>query len=143
MAALFNGGDKLLSKAYWEGTTLKVMLVSPSYVFNRDHATVSQITNELSGTGYVAGFGGAGRKTLTGKLVVTNDALNQTEFKADNPLWSAINAGTAKAAVIIQEVTSDADSIPLAYIDSATERATTGVDLPVQWPNGIVFVRTT
>jgi hypothetical protein len=108
------------------GDTLKFMLVSSVYVPDLDHATVSQVSaDEISGTGYAAGFGGAGRKEMTGKAFLTNNVTNRASLDCDNPSWPAISAGTIGAIVIIKEVTNDGDSLPIAYIDVANF-ATTG-----------------
>jgi hypothetical protein len=41
--------------AYLSGKTLKAMLVTPDYVFDKDHAFRSEVTDEVSGTGYSTG----------------------------------------------------------------------------------------
>ena len=126
--------------------TLKVMLVDSGYTFDPDHAVVDDGVsassarlgqNELSGTGYVAGFGNAGRLTLTVKSLAQDDVNDRAEWLISNDsVWSSINAGTAAAAVIIKEITNDAASIPIAYIDTAQPNfpvPTSGADLTIIW----------
>ena len=100
---------------------IKVMLVQSSYTPDRDHQFVSSITDspskELSGTGYVAGFGGSGRKACAGRDIVKVDASDLVKFVFDDMTWAAINAGTARYAYLIKEVTSDADSPIIGYAD--------------------------
>lgn len=115
--------------------TLKIMLVTSAYVFNRDHDFVDAggasdpIDAELSGAGYVGGLGGAGRKTLAGKAFSEDDANDRGELDVNDVTWVAINAGTPAAAIVIKEGGSDAASELIAYIDSGFPIVTNGGDL--------------
>lgn len=111
-------------------TNIKVMLVSASYTFDPDHDFVDDVVAaELSGTGYTGGFGGSGRKALTSKTATMNTTSNRLELDAADSLWTAINAGTARAAVVFREVTSDALSPLIGYLQLAVDKATNGGDL--------------
>ncbi len=114
--------------------TLKVMLLSSAYTPNKDHNFISDISaNELSGTGYTAGFGGSGRKTLAGKTVTQDDTNDLAVFDANDVTWTAINAGTVAYAAVVKEVTSNADSPVLAVLDVSPDVATNGGDWTLQW----------
>lgn len=108
-------------------------------VADRDAATLSGISTlgEIAGTGYV-------RKVLANTVVNRDDPNNQSEFDADDVLWSAINAGTAVAAIIYKHVTNDTDSIPLIYIDEGDfPIVTNGSDATIVWDaEGIMKVTT-
>lgn len=98
--------------------TVKVMLLNTAYVADPDHEFVSSLSAfEMSGTGYTAGFGGAGRKTLAGKTFAKNDSLNQATFDATDPVWAGADFGTAGFAAVIIEVTTNGDS-PVFFIMS-------------------------
>lgn len=118
-------------------STLKVMLVSSAYTPDADHDYVSSITGgtskELSGTGYVAGFGGSGRKTLASKTANQDNANNLGFLDAADVTWTAINAGTVAHAVIIKEVTNDADSPIIAVITISPAIVTNGGDYTITW----------
>lgn len=117
--------------------TLKVMLVNGSYTPNKDHNFASSLnTYELTGTGYVGGYGGSGRKTLASKTVTQDDTNDVAVFDAGDITWTAINAGTAAYAAIIKEVTNDAASPVLAVIDLSPDVVTNGGDLTIQWGAG-------
>jgi hypothetical protein len=121
--------------------TLKMMLLTSSYTPDKDHQFISDLTNELSGTGYAAGFGGSGRKTMTTKAIVKDTTNDIVKLTADNPTWTAINAGTARYLAVVKEVTSDADSPVLAILDiNASAGVTTdGNDLPLAFgTNGVI-----
>jgi len=122
--------------------TIKVMLIGSGYTFNPDHDYVSSVSSyELNGTGYTGGFGGSGRKALTNKSVTADKTNDKAVFDADDVTWSAINAGTVYAAILIKEVSSDSNSILIGYIDSGTgfPKTTNGGDLTIQWSSdGII-----
>ena len=112
--------------------TLKAILVTASYTPDPDHAFVSDLgANELSGTGYVAGFAGAGRKTLAGKAWSTDTANNRVEFTFSGVVWTAITAGTAKYLIICKEITNDAASRLVCYLDVGTAIVTNGGDVTI------------
>lgn len=114
--------------------TVKVMLLSPSYTFDKTHSFVSAVNStELSGAGYVGGFGGSGRLALTSKTVTRDDVNFCATFAAANPTWTAISAGTAAWAVLIKEITNDAASLLIAAIDINPDVATTSSNFIVSW----------
>ena len=127
---------------------LKVMLLDQagSYVSDPTHLVVDDGAgptadrlgqNELSGTGYVAGFGNAGRLTLATTSISKDDVNDRAELLVSvDSLWSAINAGTVSAAAIIKEITNDAASLPIVFIDTAQPNfpiPTSGADLTIIW----------
>ena len=124
--------------------TLKVMLVGSTYTANADHDYVnpSAYQMELGGTGYTGGYLGSGRKTLSSKTVTEDDTNDRGTFTAAPVTWTAINAGTAAAAIIIREraATGDTMSELIAYIDTGGfPVVTNGGDFTVQWSaNGIL-----
>lgn len=79
----------------WDTDTIKVMLVTSSYTANIDtHTKRSDITNEVSGTGYTAGGSSLANKTVTADN--TND---RGVFDSDDPSWTTATI-TARAAVL-------------------------------------------
>lgn len=115
--------------------TIKVMLVTASYTPDPDHNFASTpAAYELSGTGYVAGFAGAGRHALTNKAVTQDDTKDAAIATADPSTWTAISAGTAAWAIVYKEGTSDADSVIIATVDIPNV-TTNGTDLTVNYPS--------
>jgi len=117
--------------------TIKCMLIGTlggGYTENRDHDFVDSITaattDELTvSSGYVAGFGGSGRKTLALKTVTESDANDRAEFDAENITWTALATGdTIDAAALIKEVANDAASPLIAHLD-LTDTPTNGGDI--------------
>jgi hypothetical protein len=126
----------------WTSQTFKAMLVTSAYTANPDHTAVSSASSaELSGSGYVDGFAGAGRVTLTGNAIVKDNATDRAYIDCDNPAWVGIDAGVLAALVIIQEVTNDADSKLIAYLQLSTPITTAGFDITIKIPtSGWAFI---
>jgi hypothetical protein len=113
--------------------TVKVMLLGTAYVPNKDHEFVSDIVaNEISGTGYVGGFGGSGRKALANKTFTKDDALDEARFDADNPTWPGADFGTVGYAALVIEDTNDASSPVLAILD-CEDKLTSGGTLTLDF----------
>lgn len=122
--------------------TIRIMLVTSAYVADVDDVFVDDggandaIDEELTGTGYVAGHGNAGRLTLANKAFDTDDANDRGEFdNTADATWTGIDAGTA-AGVIVHRVgaSDDTDALLIAYINTGGFPAVTnGGDLTIQW----------
>ncbi len=131
---ILSGGTNLLTD------TIKVMLVTSSYTFDADHNFVSEVSaNEPAVSGYTGGFAGAGRKTLANKSVTEDDTSDLAFFDADDLTWSALATGaTIGGAILIKEVTNDAASHLLIFMDLA-DTPTNGGDITIAWnASGII-----
>jgi hypothetical protein len=130
MASLIyrNFKEKILSDGINLSTdTLGVLLVDTDYAPDPAHVFVADVAaQELSGTGYV-------RKTLANKSVSEDAANNRGEFTADPVVWTAINAGTAKGAVLFKSTEDDATAELIAFFEFASPVATNGGDFTVNW----------
>ncbi len=115
-------------------STLKVMLVNSAYVYDPDHPNVSAgsttaniATNEIVATNYTVGFAGAGRKTATITLT-EQTASNRVVVIIGNLTWTALGGAsnaTVQAGVLIREITNDAASIPIVFMDFSGGNVTT------------------
>lgn len=113
--------------------TIKVMLVTSAYTFDADHDFANDVTGELTVSGYTGGFGGAGRKTLASKTVTIDNTNDRAYFDAADVSWTALGAGeTIGGAILLKEVTNDAASPLIAFIDLANA-ATAGTDVSIIW----------
>ena len=96
----------------------RALLVTASYTVNRDHDFVSDITNEITASGYA-------RETLTSCTRTLDDTLNRITYDAADPDFGTITTGQAVVGMVVYKfVTNDADSIlvgyyPLASTDTA------------------------
>jgi len=148
MAFVYTNADYLIKKQQLNLETagvLKAMLVDNTYVANQDDVNVSAASSaEIATTGYVGGFGGSGRKVLTGVVFAIDNANNRVTLFANNPTWASLATGeTVHAMILIHENTTDADSVLVAYLDGVSDYVTNGDGLTVQLSNGFPFTTTT
>lgn len=131
----------------WINDTVKCGLSNTTHVPNKDDTFADDggaddfIDGELSGTGYTAGFGGAGRKSITTKTISYNATSDRVELDGADVTWTAINAGTAAQATVLKEgATLDSQSAVLGNVDTGGFPVTTnGGDLTIQWNAGGIF----
>lgn len=136
---LYNTGSMEL----WDGTMdilteadMKIMLVTSSYVADRDDDVVDAagpndpIDHELTGAGYVAGWTNSGRKVLASKTITIDKAADKSDFDCADITWTAIDAGTAAQALLIEErLTSDVNTRLYSHHDTNFPVTTNGGDL--------------
>jgi hypothetical protein len=146
---LYNTGSSEL----WDGTidlltdTPAGMLVTSSYVEDRDNDVVDAggaddaVDHELTGTGYAAGWGGAGRKDYASKAIAVDKANDRSTFDIADLVWTSINAGSAAGLLtIVEGGANDTTSRLIAFHDCVA--VTNGGDLTVTIPtpaNGALF----
>lgn len=109
--------------------TIKVMLVTSTYTPDQDaHTKRSDITNEVSGTGYSAG--GA---ALANKVVSVDNTDNEGVFDADDLTWASSTI-TARGAVLYKSRggASTADEL-ICYIDFTTDKSSSSGNFTIQW----------
>ena len=106
------------------GATLKLMLVTSAYTPAVTHQYVSSASSaEISTTNYTGGYGGGGRKTLSG-LSVTVDTTNHRAYLTFSPAtWTALGTTsgptTAYAVLIIETGGSDSTALIVGVMDCA------------------------
>lgn len=135
-------------------TKLKWMLIgSASYAANRDDEIVDAggandpIDHELSGTGYVGGYGGSGRHAVVSPTITVVDASDYAEWDCADETWSGLDAGTIEQVLFIKEdhlgvAGNDTESRLLSHHDTNFPVVTNGGDVTIQTPNGIIRVST-
>lgn len=109
--------------------TIKVMLVTSSYTPDQDtHTKRSDITNEVSGTGY-----SAGGMALANKSVTVDNTDNEGVFDADDPTWTTATV-TARGAVLYKSRggLASADEL-IKYEDFGADKTSTGADFTISW----------
>ena len=125
--------------------TLKLMLVTPGYVYDPDHTVIDNAANdstdpsfnEISATNYTGGYGGGGRKTATITGNTVDNTNNRAYLTIDDLTWSALGGAanaTVGALILVKEITNDAASRLIAYL-GITNRATDGNDFPINFPS--------
>lgn len=108
--------------------TFKTMLVTSSYVPNKGtHTKRSDVTNEVTGTGYTAG----GATTAASVSVDTTNHRSDVTFTG--PSWASSTI-TARAGVIYKSRggASSADNL-VAYVDFGSDIASSGATFQVTY----------
>lgn len=100
--------------------TVKVMLCTSTYTPNQDtHRYKSDITNEVTGTGYTAG--GA---TLASKTVTYTSGTNTLALDAADPSWASSTI-TARYAVFYVDTGTSSTSPLICYADFGADVSST------------------
>ncbi|MDV6276361.1 hypothetical protein R3Q06_22950 [Rhodococcus erythropolis] len=112
-----------------DSDTLKVMLCTSSYTPNQDtHQFKSDVTNEITGTGYTAG--GA---ALTSVTVAYNGSTNTITLDAADVTWSTATF-TARHAVIYDSTPgSDATRPLIAFVTFDADISATAAPFQAIW----------
>jgi hypothetical protein len=117
--------------------TIHVALVTSTYTQDIDaHTKFSDITNEVSGTGYTAG--GA---ALASKVVSVDNTNDRGSFDAADSSWTSSSI-TARAAIIYKKRggAASADEL-IAYIDFGANKTSDGGTFLITWhANGIILL---
>ena len=111
--------------------TFKIMLTTSTYTPNQDtHTFRSDVTNEVTGTGYTAGG-----NTLSGVSVTYNAASHQLRMSWTSPTWPSSTI-TARTAVIYKSRggAATADEL-LAYCTESADVSSTAGTFTVSLPN--------
>lgn len=105
--------------------TFKVMLVSSSYTPNQDtHAVKSDVTGEITGTGYTAGG-----KALSGLTLTQSTSKNTWTWDANDLTWTGLT-GSFRYAVIYDDTEP---SKPLVGYSDLGAQTATSQDLTIKW----------
>jgi len=114
----------------------KVLLTTSAYVPNIDtHEFLTDVINEVSGTGYTAG--GA---ALSG-VSWTYDAVNhRAVLGANTVVWSGATF-TAHRAVIYKSTGTAATSRLIGYVDFGVDKTYTSEDFELSFSNGVLRFR--
>jgi hypothetical protein len=80
---LSNRARKQALYAHLNGATIKVLLLTSDYMPNKDHVFASELSGELTCTGYE-------RKTLASVVISQDDTLDVGKLAATAPVWAAL-----------------------------------------------------
>ena len=115
----------------WDTDTINVMLTTSTYVPNQDtHNFRDDVTNEITGTGYVAG--GA---ALAGKTRTYDAGTNEVRLDATDLTWTGLDPAAAFRYGVIYKARGGAASADelVAYIDFGADQDPGGSDFTIQW----------
>ena len=106
--------------------TIKILLVTASYTPDVDtHINLSDVTNEVVGTGYVAGG-----EVLANQVVAVDLVNNRAYFDADDKTWPTSSI-VARGAIIYKSTGVAATSRLITYLDFGANRTSDGGNFTV------------
>lgn len=107
-----NGLLKLLNGSInYTSDNIALLVVDNTYTFDRTDEFVSDITGEVSGTGYA-------RLSLTSKTVTLNATTNTVVFDSANVSMSAVTTSNAFSGAIVYDDTGvDSTSSLIGFFD--------------------------
>lgn len=119
----------------WDTDTIKVMLTTSAYAPNQDtHVYKSDVTNEVSGTGYTAGG-----QALASKTITYDGATNVIVLDAADTTW-ANSTITARYAVIYDDAgATDTAKVLLGYVDFGADQSSTNGNFALTWDATGIF----
>ncbi len=130
-------GEQLLNLV--SEASLKLALVNDTYIHDDtrdfvDDATAEDVASkEISVTGYVGGFAGAGRRVPASRVLARDGGDTEIEFDFADEVWTALGSGvTIGGVALIVEKTTDADSWVIAYDELTGNVATNGGNITYQ-----------
>lgn len=115
------------------GTTIKVMLVTSTYVPLQAHNFKDDITNEVTGTGYTAGG-----IALPNRSVAVDAGNHWGVYDGDDIVWTTSSI-TARGAVIYKDTGVAGTSPLVAYIDFGSDKTSASGDFTIQWSTDGIF----
>ncbi len=133
---IFGGATEPESrKIDWLTDTIKVMLCTSDYTPNQDtHAFKTDVTNEVTGTGYTVG--GA---TLASKTLTYDGPTNKAKLDAADVSWPNSTITARYAVVYDATPTADADKPLLGYVNFGEDKATNNGEFKIQWHADGIF----
>lgn len=112
----------------WLSDTIKVAMCTSTYTPAQDtHEFFSDITNEVTGTGYTAG--GA---TLANKTLTYTGGTNIDAFDADDVSWTSSTI-TARYAIIYKSTGTASTSPLMGYVDFGADQSTSDGTFLITW----------
>lgn len=120
----------------WSGSTVKCALFGNSFVYDRTHFLLSNLTGEISSSGYTAGG-----MTLSSKSETYDSSIGVTFFKAGSPVWSSITA-VVRAAVFYIDGGTGLTRYLLTCMDFEAGQSVTAQAFTVVIPdNGVFYIQ--
>lgn len=129
-----DGGTHTSFPIAWTTDTIKVALTTSTYTPNQDtNAFFSDVTNEITGTGYTAGGATLGSPTST-----YDTASDQIRLDAADTTWTSSTL-TARIAVVYKSTGTGSTSPVIGWVDFGADQSTSSGTLTITWDaTGIV-----
>lgn len=114
----------------WLSDTVKCALCTSSYTPDQnDHQYFSDVTNEITGTGYTAGG-----ETVTGKALTYDGPNLLLNVVCSTVTWSTVTIAAARYAVFYVDTGTAATSPLVSYMDFGVDRSAAATSFDVTVP---------
>lgn len=118
--------------------SIKVMLCTSTYTPNQDtHVYKSDVTNEVSGTGYTATG-----QALASVTVGYTAGTNVFKFDAADTSWAASTITARYAVIYDASPASDATRPLIGYVDFGADVSSTAAAFTITWDAAGIFTVT-
>lgn len=126
--------DAIVGSIDFDSDTFKMMLVTSSYTPSKSHSKRSDITNEVSGTGYTTGG-----NSCTATVASVDNVGNDVEISFTVTTWASSTI-TARGGVIYKSRggSSSADEL-VGYVDFGSDVSSTNGDFTVTVSSPLKF----
>lgn len=123
-SAFYNNYFRELGRGFidLDSDTLKAMLMTTSYTFDKTDAFRADVSGEASGSGYTAGG-----QALNGVTVTQDDTNNRANIDFTDETFTAITVTNVNSYIIYQDTGNAATDRLIAYVEF-TEGAQSTVD---------------
>lgn len=112
-----------------DNANIKVALFQASFTFDATHNVFSELTGELSVTGYTAGG-----NALASKVITEDDTNNRAEYNAADLLFSSLSAGQNILDIVIYDATGTTTTARQLIGNAAVaSTATNGGNITLVW----------
>jgi hypothetical protein len=117
----------------FDGDTIKAALLMTNTTADSENAGIANVDDfgtldECDSAGYT-------RKTLGNPAVNIDTGNARIELDADDVTWTALAACTrdVQGVLIYKHVSDDSDSIPILFVDFASDLTPDGSDVTIPW----------
>jgi hypothetical protein len=123
----------------WTSDTIKVMLCN-GYTPNQDtHVYKSDVTGEVTGTGYVAGGATLTSKTITYNATNNTITLDAADISTD---WANSTITATHAVIYDASPATDATRPLLGYVDFGGTQSSSNGNFQITWDAAGIFTIT-
>ena len=127
--AIFNTfKKKVMSAVNLSSDNIKMALLQSGYTPDIDaHHNFSDVSNEVSGSGYTAGG-----QLLTGKTFLTDDTNDKGRFDCSDVVWSSSVISSARYALLYKSGATAGSSPLISYQDFGSDKSTNNTEFKVE-----------
>ena len=135
MSFVYPAGKLLMARQALDSTALRALLVMTDSTAYAETGTTT-----LSGFTHLDEYSGGGYERKLLKVAFSEETMG---FESAEVVWHSLREGPRRAMAMIafQQGRTDADSIPIGFIDSGFPFYGNGGPVRVSWPSGLLQIK--